>query len=1102
MSDSSLQILEKAKRQFQGGFPKHAVRLCRRIPEQDRYYSQALALLGAISLETGQSREAARFLLQAARLAPTDEVVWKRLGKAYTRMGQATNAAIIFCRISILNPAYIEINHALMAQFSGPDRTRVLMRATILAPLDGNACQEYGADLMRAKKPIRAAEQFRRLLALSPGHSDGLFHLANVLMDVDDIDGAKKFFLRTLYVAPQSGTARNNLGLIAFGNGQFDRAEEWFSAATTTAPGLPEAWLNRSRALQKLGRDGDAIKPCKQGLIIDPIDQLACCEIADLLNDVRWAKWAIAINPDAPQPFTRLAVLATRVPGRKEVGVSLRRGAVVKPDDPETWFNLSVEAGLESDPERQVEYGFRTTCIDDSHGEARNNMAFGLLALERFEPGWRTHARRMETAEGRKIRRHFAIPEWDGSAIAGRHLLLWGEQGIGDEVQFLTLLSHVMDQCGRVTVFAEPRLRPLIKRAFPDVSVPDVDEPSGEVEDHHGADMHLAIGDLPHHLGLFSTTDLVPAPWIVADQDRVTALRSRLLSRHPGKRLVGIAWRSEAPKTGERRTIRPRFWQEVGSVFDVALVSLQYSVREQDLAAFEDTGIELDTDHGIDPIQDLDGLAALIAAMDLVISPPNNTVHIAGAMGVPCWVALPTRPDWRWGLSRDTSLWYPGTRVYRQQTDGDWPPVLAAIANDLENPEAGQTPVLPSSTQTTDTEDTLIRSEDLSEFHDRLRVGRTVEAECSEMVTRCEENGRLAEAICIFENAVRFLHPTEAFQRRGAALVEAMDASGGIETFLKNLPNGRQHLRDMFTRMTAELMPVHGPNGARPGTAAFLRSVTLKGMCIKFDDGEPVRDVLARFSEHYARRAAEEAFGQPAISTVISADIAQVVVAGREFRFHTSNPHTRIRFQYFFLHEPGLLRLISTFGPDDVFLDIGANVGSFTAVAAGVRGCKVFAIEPFSTNYAELQRNIELNNIGDRVTPLRIAISDTSEEGRFAISAPHIGSAAHAFDEPPSDGPTGSGGNEQVQGYRLDDLISEGRIDFPTHIKIDVDGTEHRIIAGMPETLADPRLRSLRMEVDLTDPRNIAAVRIIEAAGFNCLMDDDPKNLLCLREDV
>ena len=93
--------------------------------------------------------------------------------------------------------------------------------------------------------------------------------------------------------------------------------------------------------------------------------------------------------------------------------------------------------------------------------------------------------------------------------------------------------------------------------------------------------------------------------------------------------------------------------------------------------------MSVDNSHGVEPIDDLDGLAALVAAVDLVVCPANNTVHFAGALSKPCWTLLPTRPDWRWGLSRSDSLWYPKTAVYRQDSNDEWNPVMTRVATDL-----------------------------------------------------------------------------------------------------------------------------------------------------------------------------------------------------------------------------------------------------------------------------------------------------------------------------------------------------------------------------------------------------------------------------------
>ena len=683
MTDHPLHPLEDAKSKYRSGLRARAARICSRIPENDSLYPEALALLGTIRAETGRMEEASGLFSKAARLIPDNAQIWINLGDVSGVLGRVRHAAGCFRRAAQLAPGVLDTARRLAASGHSADKNRMLRRCSILAPLDSRIYLQLGLGLKQSGHFEEASHQIRRLLILEPANLDGVFQLANVLLDLKNPDGAKSFFLRTLQIAPRSGTARNNLGLITFENGNFDHAEEWFRAATIAAPGLAEAWRNHARALTKLDREADALEPCKRSLMMEPANQLACMDMAGILRTQEWVKRAISLDPLAHDFYNNMAVAGTCDPDRIGVALWLRRSAVAKPEHPEVWFRLSSDAGHRSDPQAVVKHGTRAFFISDSYAHARNNTAFALLGQERFEEGWRVHTRRLETPEGQKILRRFAIPEWQDEAIEGRHLLLWGEQGIGDEVQFLTLLKHVCRMGARATVLAEPRLRPLIRRSFPDVMVPDVDGPSGEVESHHGADFHLAIGDLPHRLRLFCGGQAAPDPWIVVDPVRAKALRAALQARHPGKQLVGITWRSAAP-TGARRSIPPALWAGIAGAPGVALVSLQYNVQDEDMAAFAAAGIEVDTSHGVDPMQDLDGLAALTSAMDLVISPPNNTVHFAGALAVPCWVMVPTRPDWRWGLTRQDSLWYPKTRVYRQETDGDWPPVLSQVSSELK----------------------------------------------------------------------------------------------------------------------------------------------------------------------------------------------------------------------------------------------------------------------------------------------------------------------------------------------------------------------------------------------------------------------------------
>ena len=684
MSQESLRLLEEGMRRQRAGFRAHAARLYRRVPPGDPCYAEALNLLGMVRFEEGRMAEAADLIARAVRTGPHNAAAWSNYGTVARHLRRSNLAAASFRRAMLLAPERADCAVALARMTAGSARTALLRRSLALSPLDAAANLEAGNDLVERGDRYAAGLRFRRLLVASPAASTALFNLGNALRDLKWPDGAERLYRRTLCVLPGSGNVLNNLGLLAFNRADWTGAEERFAAASRGDPRLVAARTNRARALLKLRREADAIRAYKRGLLMEPVDQAGYCELAGLLDDGRWARRAMVLDPASPRPYNRLAILATKDPERARVLTWLRRSATLKPDDPDAWYNIGIEHGRAGDSHKAAIYGGYATRVNDRHGLARLNTAFALLAMERFQEGWQEHTRRLETPESASVRRFFAIPEWTDEDIAGRHLLLWGEQGIGDEVQFLTLVPYLRRLGVRLTILTEERLRPLLRRSFPDAALPDVGPPGGEPEDHHGAELHLALGDLPHRLNLFCGGEAAPEPWIVPDAGRAAGLRADLQARHPGKRLVGITWRSMSAKTGGRRTIPPALWRDLASVPGIALVSLQYGATAEDFAAFEaDAGLAVDNGHGVEPIEDLDGLAALVSAMDLVVCPANNTVHFAGALARPCWTLLPTVPDWRWGHSRTASLWYPGTAIYRQEVDDDWGPVMTRVAEDL-----------------------------------------------------------------------------------------------------------------------------------------------------------------------------------------------------------------------------------------------------------------------------------------------------------------------------------------------------------------------------------------------------------------------------------
>lgn len=229
---------------------------------------------------------------------------------------------------------------------------------------------------------------------------------------------------------------------------------------------------------------------------------------------------------------------------------------------------------------------------------------------------------------------------------------------------------------------------------------------------------------------------------------------------------------------------------------------------------------------------------------------------------------------------------------------------------------------------------------------------------------------------------------------------------------------------------------------------------------------------------------------------------AVVRIGGRDLMFGIPNLNIRFDCRYFFAFEPGLLFRISTFEPEERFLDIGANIGRYTVLAAGLCGVRVDAIEPFVRNAEELIRNVSRNGLEGLVTLHQVAVSDQTGSGCVAYGDEPAGSTDQSIaDRPGIDPRPGAEFHEAIEVWRIDEMVAAGRIPFPNRIKIDVDGVEHKVLDGMTGILSDPRLKSIRIEIRLEDPLNQAALKRTLEYGFVARVGDDPKNLDLTRPD-
>ena len=313
--------------------------------------------------------------------------------------------------------------------------------------------------------------------------------------------------------------------------------------------------------------------------------------------------------------------------------------------------------------------------LKPDYAEAASQLAhwFWLLAGD-WQRGWPEYEWRWQTKGFAP--RHFPQPLWDGGSLAGKTILLHAEQGFGDTIQFVRDAPHRQAAAAeRSSWNARQPLLGLLE------GCPGIDQLVGQGMIFPAFDVHAPLLSVP---GILKTSlETIPAkmPYLFAKPALVEQWRKRLSELDGFK--IGIAWQGEPEVSVAIVSVpfRLRYFAPLAEVPGVRLISLQKGpgveqlAEVRDLFPVTDLGDELDEQSG--PFMDT---AAVMMNLDLVIAADTAIAHLAGALGVPVWVALPLVPDWRWLLDCSDSPWYPAMRLFRQARPGDWESVFTAMA--------------------------------------------------------------------------------------------------------------------------------------------------------------------------------------------------------------------------------------------------------------------------------------------------------------------------------------------------------------------------------------------------------------------------------------
>ncbi len=391
-----------------------------------------------------------------------------------------------------------------------------------------------------------------------------------------------------------------------------------------------------------------------------------------------------ARSPVHAQALNMLGLVLAREFGRFAEGEALVRRAIeVMPGFHEAQANLGWMLTELGNVDKGVDYLDRLLETNPDDHEARLMRATANLKAGRFAEGWPDYESRNQSVTARAS--PYQFPIWNGESNSGVTLLVTAEQGIGDQIMFASCLRDARPRVGSMLIECHPYLVPLLQRAFPDDRV-GARGGDGKLPEWGGGahvDAQLPIGSLPR---LFRN-DISQFPrhtgYLRADPDRVKFWEGRLQSLGPGLK-TGLSWkggtvtsrrsqRSLAPEMLSPLLSRPGFF-----------INLQYGSTAAELAEFARLGDAGKFVHWPDALESYEETAALIVALDLVISVCTAVIHLSGALGRLVWVLTPSAPEWRYLGAGETLPWYPSARLFRQKEPLLWAEVIERVAAELD----------------------------------------------------------------------------------------------------------------------------------------------------------------------------------------------------------------------------------------------------------------------------------------------------------------------------------------------------------------------------------------------------------------------------------
>lgn len=555
-----------------------------------------------------------------------------------------------------------------------------------------DAAMRESEEFERQGNPAAALAVLERLIAA--GHRSAAVHArAGALCgQLGRLPQARAHFASALEAEPGHAGAHADLGTALALSGDFDASIRHYREALRLSPGDLRASCNLARVLGDAGDVDGAFAMYAEALREAPRDEGALRGLVSLSARMQTHEAALRIAQDIAARHVDHAaahsacgfLLLKRAFDPARALRHLDQALDLGLRDADTLSNRAIalqDLGRLEEAERAYDEALAS---DPGNRVVRFHRSLVMLLLGRFETAWNDYELRLESED--LPRAAPPCPRWDGTPIPDLALLVWAEQGLGDEIMFASCLHEAIARSGRCVIDCNPRLASLFERSFPGVEVHAVEQRAAPRWNELGRiDRAIPAGSLPSLFRRSAGAFPVHQGYLRADAARCERMRARL--RHAGSmRPIGLSWRGGTLRSrAPMRSLALDQLLPLLRIPGILWVSLQYDASAREVEEFARLH-DVQFVHWQDAIDDIEETAALASCVERTISVCTSLVHLCGALGAPVRVLAPFSPEWRYGARGEGMVWYPSARIARQSQPGEWQGVLDAIAAELRVP--------------------------------------------------------------------------------------------------------------------------------------------------------------------------------------------------------------------------------------------------------------------------------------------------------------------------------------------------------------------------------------------------------------------------------